>query len=317
MNLMFMTRALQCACCLSLVTAAGCAGPSSAGSDDGRLEVLTSFYPLEYAVEQIGGEHVVTSNLTKPGTEAHDLELTPRQVLGVKEADQLIYLGDFQPAVDDAAAGVGDAAFDVAPAAHLDLEPAEGEGGHDHEEHGDHEGHDHGGVDPHFWLDPTRYAHVGEAIGERLAKADPEHASDYRANAKDFGERLHRLDGQLRSGLADCERHELVTGHASFGYFADRYGFTQEPIAGLSPHDEPSPQDMAGLIHHIRDEGIETVYTEPQLPAALAETIADDSDATVAVLDPIEGISEDSEGSNYFQVMRSNLASVQEGAACA
>lgn len=315
---MFMTRALQCACCLSLVTAAGCTGASSAGSDDGRLEVLTSFYPLEYAVEQIGGEHVVSNNLTQPGTEAHDLELTPRQVLEVKEADQLVYLKDFQPAVDDAAAGAGDAAFDVAPAAHLDPESAEGEGGHDHEghDHGEHEGHDHGGMDPHFWLDPTRYADVGEAIGDRLAEADPEHAADYRANAKDFAKRLHRLDRQLSSGLADCERHELVTGHASFGYFADRYGFTQEPIAGLSSHDEPSPQEMAELIHHIRDEGIETVYTEPQLPAALAETIADDADATVAVLDPIEGLSDASEGANYFQVMRSNLAAVQEGAAC-
>ena len=140
--------------------------------------------------------------------------------------------------------------------------------------------------------------------------------ADYRANAKDFAKRLHGLDRQLRSGLADCERHELVTGHASFGYFADRYGFTQEPIAGLSPHDEPSPKEMAELIHHIRDEGIETVYTEPQLPAALAETVADDSGATVAVLDPIEGISDASKGSNYFQVMRSNLAAVQEGAAC-
>jgi len=295
-----------------LLTVSACGGSAESG-DDGRVQVATSFYPLEYAVEQVGGDHVDVTNLTKSGAEPHDLELTPKQILEVSEADQLIYLKQFQPSVDDAATEAGDAAFDVTPAARLDLsaEPEEG-----HEGEGGHEGHDHGSRDPHFWLDPTRYADVADAVAERLAEDDPDHAADYRANAEDFRSELTGLDKELKTGLSDCTQTDLVTGHSAFAYFADRYGFHQESVAGLTPGAQPSPSAMADLIDHITEEKISTVYAETLVPKDLAETIARDAGAKVVVLDPIEGLTEDSDGSDYFEVMRSNLTAVQQGQEC-
>lgn len=296
-------------------------GSGSDSGEGGEITVTTSFYPMEYAVEQVGGEHVAVTNLTKSGAEPHGLELSPKQILEVSESDHLIYLEQFQPSVDDAAEEAGDAAFDVTDAARLDLPatPHEGEGeGHDHEheDEGGHDGHDHGSQDPHFWLDPTRYADVVDAIAERLAESHPEHAEDFRGNAADFRKELTGLDEDLRSGLADCAQPDLVTGHAAFAYFADRYGFHQESVAGLTPDAEPSPSAIADLIAHIKEEDVSTVYAETLVPRDLADTIARDSGAEVAVLDPLEGLTDDSEGSDYVEVMRSNLETVQDGQEC-
>ncbi len=302
------SRRVLTACSIAMLAATSACGSGQDDASDGRLDVTTSFYPLEYAVEQVGGEHVDVTNLTRPGAEPHDLELSPRQILEVTKADQLVYLEGFQPSVDEAATEAGDTAFDVSPAARLHIES--------HHEDGHGQAHDHGGRDPHFWLDPTRYADVATAIGEQLAKADPDHADAYRANAKDFADRLDTLDGELRTGLTSCRSHDLVTGHASFAYFADRYHFRQESVAGLSPQAEASPKEMSELVQHIEDEGVTTVYAETLVPRDLAETIAREAGAEVAVLDPIEGITDESAGEDYFEVMHSNLEVIQEGQRC-
>ncbi|MHA7126375.1 metal ABC transporter substrate-binding protein [Janibacter indicus] len=300
------------------LTGCGSADGGEGGSADGdaSLTVATSFYPLQHAAEQVGGDHVAVTNLTKPGAEPHDLELTPKQVLEATRADALVYLGDFQPSVDDAAKEAGDSAMDVSPFARLDIETDEHEG-HDHEEGEEgHAGHDHGGTDPHFWLDPTRYADVVEALGERFAEADPDHADDYRANAAEFAGELTALDKDLTAGLDDCTSTDLVTGHSAFAYFADRYGFHQESVSGLTPGAEPSPTALADLVEHIEDEKITTVYAETLVPQDTADTIARETGAEVAVLDPIEGLTDASAGDDYVSVMRSNLETVREGQGC-
>lgn len=286
----------------------GC-GSAEPGSSNEQLSVTTSFYPLQHAVEQVGGDQVQVTNLTRAGGEPHDLELSPKQLLQTSRGDALVYLKGFQPSVDDAAAQAGDSAFDVSPAARMDLESVG-------DEDGGHEGHDHGRIDPHFWLDPTRYADVVDAIAERLATIDPDNAADYRARAADFTGQLTGLDKDLRAGLKDCRTRDLVTGHSAFAYFADRYGFHQESVSGLTPGAEPSPTALAELIAHIKDEKIATVYTETLVPRDLADTIARDSGAEVAVLDPLEGLTPESAGSTYIEVMRSNLATVRTGQGC-
>ncbi|WP_277451911.1 metal ABC transporter substrate-binding protein [Janibacter sp. DB-40] len=296
-----------------LLSVAACGATGTTGGDEGTVSVTTSFYPLEYATERVGGEHVSVSNLTPAGAEPHDLELSPKQVLETTRADHLIHLSGFQPSVDDAAAQSEETAFDVSGAARLDI-AADEHDGHDHGEGAD--GGDEGAQDPHFWLDPTRYADVADAIAERLAEDDPEHAEDYRANAEAFTAELGELDRELQQDLSDCDQRDLVTGHAAFAYFADRYGFHQVPVSGLTPDAQPSSAQMAELIAHIKDEDISTVYTEPLVPRDLADTVARDSGADVAVLDPIGGVTEESAGSDYFEIMRSNRDAVVEGQGC-
>ncbi|HEX5534650.1 MAG TPA: metal ABC transporter substrate-binding protein [Actinomycetales bacterium] len=314
-------------------------GSSDGSTGDERLQIVAAFYPLEYLSERIGRGHVDVRNLTKPGVEAHDLELAPRDVARVAGADLIVYLKGFQPAVDDAiAAEAAGRALDVTSSAHLTSVSSEDAATHDHEadEHPDDDthapddaaghddthapddaaGHDHGGVDPHFWLDPTRLADVAGVVAARLAQLDPANAQDYRSNAAALQTDLHALDDDFRAGLEHCANRDMVTSHLAFGYLAERYDLHQVGITGLSPEGEPAPRDMARVVRFIQANHVETVYYEPLAGPVLAETVADETGARAVLLDPLEGLTANSPGESYIDVMRSNLAALRTGQGC-
>lgn len=294
---------------------AGC-GTGAGGADDGRMPVTASFYPLQFAAERVGGEHVSVTALTKPGGEPHDLELTPKAVGGMARSSVVLYLKGFQPAVDDAvAAQARDAAFDVSAAADLTIPAAEDGDDHSTESAEEHAGHA-GSPDPHFWLDPVRLSAVASAIGERFAQADPAHAADYRANAEALAADLSALHEDYLTALADCAQDELVTAHTAFAYLAQRYGLSQEGVAGISPDAEPDAASLRRLTELVREHGVTTIYTETLASPELAETVARETGARVAVLDPVEGLTAASAGRDYLEVMRSNLATLEVGQQC-
>ena len=302
----------------ALLLLAGC-GSDDGGSDGGdRLDVVAGFYPLEWAASRIGGDRIEVSSLTAPGAEPHDLELTPQDVAGISDADLLVYLGGFQSAVDEAAGSqAGDHAWDAAEAADLSLtaeehEHEEGEEEHAEEEHADGEE----SADPHFWLDPTRLADVGDALADQLAEIDPDGAESYEQNAVALREDLEALDAEMTDGLTGCGVDTLVTSHDAFGYLASRYGFEVVGVTGLSPSTEPSADQLAEIADLVTERGVTTVYTETLVDPSIAETVAAEAGVRTAVLDPIEGLTDESAGDDYLAVMRADLATLQEGQAC-
>src|SRR5918998_5874078 len=131
---------------------AGCGGTaqSAAGSSGGDgPTVVAGFYPLEWAAQRVGGDRVDVSSLTPPGAEAHDLELAPQDVAAVSEADLLVYLEGFQPALDEGATTeAADTAWDAGRAADLTLTAEEhaheGETAEEHAAHAEEEGEEEG-----------------------------------------------------------------------------------------------------------------------------------------------------------------------------
>ncbi len=287
----------------------GCSSGSAPDPASGALAVSASFYPLVWATGQIGGAHVAVTSLTPPGAEPHDLELTPKQVGGLADATLVVYASGFQPAVDQAVADVAPTAgFDVAPFADLSI-AATGE-----ETHAD--ATDTAAMDPHFWLDPVRFEKVATAIGDRLAAVDPANAADYAAGTDRLVGELRTLDTEYRSGLADCAQRYLVTSHTAFAYLAQRYGFDQVGISGVNPDVEPDAATLRRISSLVTDQGVTTIYTETLASPALAETVARETGATTAVLDPVAGLTDTSAGTDYLEVMRSNLATLEQGQQC-
>lgn len=296
---------------LALAGLTGCADDASA---DGRLQVVAGFYPLQYVAEQVGAEHVRVTNLTKPGAEAHDLELAPRSIGQMATSAVVVYLGGFQPAVDEAVEqNAPDAALDVASVARLAPVDVDHDLGSD--AHSADDGHDHGVLDPHFWLDPTRLADVADAVATRFATEDPAHAADYRANAARLRTELDQLDADFKAGLRACASNELVTSHAAFGYLADRYGLDLVGISGVDPEQEPSPATMAAVASYVRRHKIATIYTETTASSTLSQTIASETGAATAVLDPLESLTHTTKG-DYQSVMRTNLTTLRAGQGC-
>ncbi len=298
---------------------AGCAAFSDesgpAGSSDG-VQVVASFYPLQYVAQRVAGDRADVTNLTKPGGEPHDLEIPPRETAEIVDADLVLYEKGFQPAVDDAveqnATGVTVDAAEVA-----DLQPQDHDG-HDHgtPDHGADQGDaGQGGLDPHFWQDPLRLADVGDEVAGQLAKVDPAHADEYTANAKDLRTDLEGLDQDYENGLSSCERSTVVVSHDAFGYLT-KYGLEMEPIAGLSPGAEPTPADLVRLQKLIGSDGITTVFSERLVSPRLSQSLADDMFISTVVLDPIEGLSDQTADESYLSLMRENLVALQKANAC-
>ena len=292
------------------VVLAGCAsGTSGTEHSDGRLDIQASFYPLQWIAEQVGGSAVAVSTLTPPGAEPHDLELSARDVGAIGEADLVVYLSGFQAAVDDAVLQEADSsAFDSAEHTDLSLTYSPIEEGRP--------SNDGAQPDLHFWLDPLRLADVADALAERFGEIDSDNASTFSENAQSLRAELEGLDTEVRQGLSDCESPLLVTSHNAFGYLADAYGLTQVGITGLTPEEEPSAASLADVASFVEDNDVRTIYVETLVSPEIAETIASEAGVDTALLDPIEGLSEESDGSDYLEVMRSNLATLRSGQPC-
>jgi zinc transport system substrate-binding protein len=275
---------------LCAAAVAGCSENGGSEDSSGTTRVVAGFYPLAFAAEEVGDESVEVTNLTPAGAEPHDLELTPRELETILGADLVVYLGEgFQPAVEEAVEGADVAAIDALEGLELEAGGA--------------------GVDPHVWLDPVRFAEVVERIGTALGRD---------VKARELASRLRALDEKLREGLGDCDRRELVTAHDAFRYFADRYRLEVIPITGLAPEAEPSPQDLEAIASLVRDRGVTTVFTETLLSPELGETVAREAGATTAVLNPLEGLTEEevARGEDYFSVMETNLDELRDGLGC-
>lgn len=270
---------------LALFSVGACA--NAGGSDGGRLSVVAGFAPLAEAARRVGGDRVAVRDMTPPNAEPHDLELRPADAAAVADADLAVVLGGgFQPALEEMAQRRDGPTVRVLP-------PRSG--------------------DPHIWLDPTEMARIADRVATALARLDPEGADGYRARARAWAEELLALDREFAQGLARCQRRVIVTTHEAFGALAKRYGLRQAAVAGISPEAEPDPARLDELVRLVRREGVTTVFTEPLAPRRLAETLARETGAAVAVLDPIETLAE---GADYVSVMRRNLAALRAALGC-
>lgn len=272
---------------LLAIAATGC-GP--AGGAKGKTAVVAAFYPLAFAAQQVGGPKVDVTNLTPPGAEPHDIELTPGDVARIQTASVVLYLSHgFQPAVEEALDGAKGRRIDVLAGLGL------------HEEAGK--------TDPHVWLDPVLFTRIVARVGSALGRPRRAHA---------LAKRVLALDREYRTGLSHCARRDFVTSHAAFGYLAARYHLHQIAITGIDPESEPSPKRLASLIELVRREHVKTVFFERLVSPRLAQTVARDAGARTAVLDPIEGLtsSEQARGDDYLTLMRRNLGALREALGC-
>ena len=304
--------------CSSATEEASPSQSASATSATGEVVIVhAAFYPLEFLAKTIGGDQIQVISLTAPGAEPHDMELTPVQVAELENTSLALFIDGFMPAVDEAIeASVPDRALDLSTTVTLlEAEAHSDEEGHSDEEAATENDHDHGAYDPHIWLDPANMVLMANAVSDRLIAIDPARSDLYTANTAALVAEMEALDQEFTTGLANCEQKEIVTSHESFGYLANAYGFEQHGIAGLSPDTEPSPARLVEISEMVKVEGITTIYYETLVSPAIAETVANETGATTAVLDPLEGLVEGSTDT-FITVMQANLQALIKGQTC-
>jgi zinc transport system substrate-binding protein len=299
---------------------------ASCGADDAQSQavdgpdVLASFYPLAFVAERVAGPDANVTNLTQPGGEPHDLELTGQQVAQIADADLVVYLAGFQPAVDEAVdQNAADQAVDVLGL--VDVLEGDGDdhddeaGGEDEDSHEEEDDHDLAG-DPHIWQDPANMARIAESVADQLAAIAPDEADDFQTRARELVAELDELDAEYQERLSNCERNLVVTSHDAFGYLANRYQLEMLGIAGLEPDADPSPARLADVQLVVETEGVTTIFYERLVSPAVAESLASDLGVETAVLDPVEGLTDDTADEDYLSLMRANLDALEEANGC-
>jgi zinc transport system substrate-binding protein len=262
------------------------------GGDDRPADVVAAFFPLAATARAVGGAGVSVRDLTPPGVEPHDLELTTDEMDAILDARLLVLMGrGFQPAVERGAEQRSGPTLEVLDGLHA-------------------------GDDPHVWLDPVLMRRVTVRLGAAMARAMPRTRAGLDERAARVDAALAALDADYRNGLAECDRREIVTAHAAFGHLARRYGLRQHAIAGISPEQEPDPRRLAELGDLVRRDHLTTVFTERLVSERVADTLARDAGVRTAVLDPIESPAGRPTLAGYLRAMRSNLRGLRTALGC-
>ncbi|WP_168121546.1 metal ABC transporter substrate-binding protein [Paenibacillus sp. HB172176] len=298
-----------------VVLLAGCGNnENNANSNDGdKLNVVTTFYPMYEFSRQVGGEYANVTALIPAGAEPHDWEPSAQDMVKVKEADIFVYNGIVEGWVDDALSSAANDKRVVVEASNgISLmeglpEEEEGEEEHAHEEEGPI-------LDPHVWLDPVLAQKEVASIEAAFEQADPANKDAYKKNADAYIAKLQELDETYKAGLKDVKRKEFVTQHAAFGYLAKQYGLTQVPIAGLSPEQEPAPDDLANIIAFAKENQVKTIFFETLVEPKIAQVVADEIGAKTDVLNPLEGLTDEEQKNNldYIGIMKNNLEALKK-----
>jgi len=153
------------------------------------------------------------------------------------------------------------------------------------------EDHDHelGATDPHVWMDPSRARTMVAAIGDELAKADPAHAEGYHQRAKTVDGELAALDKEIQARTDAFKTRGFVTFHGSFNYFADHFKLKILAVIEPFPGSSPTGEYIQEVLKVVQERKVPALYSEPQLDARPAKTIAEAAKIPLGTLDPVGG----------------------------
>jgi zinc transport system substrate-binding protein len=323
---------------LMIPTLAACGNASSTSSDD-ALVVSAALYPIAEIVQRVGGDSVEVVNLTPPGTDAHDVELTAKQVQKLEESDAVFFFGDnFQPGTQKAITALSGVTsvdlFDSLELLDATIGEFKAEEGHSEDEHADEDHadekpaedeHNHGEHDPHVWLDPANMIAMTKAVVSTLSTLQPESASAFADNGETYIAELTEvgelLDAEI--GIPDgktasrCDDVNLYTAHQGFTYLAHRAGLTLVPIGGINPDEQVSAQYLESLATDLKGKDV-TIFYESLITSSATKALADSLNVTTDVLNGVEGLSNEdiANGITYISAQRDNIQRIAKALRC-
>jgi zinc transport system substrate-binding protein len=292
---------------LLAVAVGACRGPGALvgtkKSNDGEaMVVAASFYPIAEILQRVGGNSVRVVNLTPAGTDAHEVELTAKQLQDLQNAKITFYLGKkFQPSIWKAIASLKTQSVDllkVTPTAGFTCGGCEG--------------------DPHVWLDPANMILMTREVAKRLSTARPELAPTLNSNADAYVKGLSEVGHLIDTSFTNCASTTLVTSHYSFLYFATRAKLNMSSLAPGNPDAQLSAQQIETITQQLRAENVTTIFSEETISSSVVASIAKSINATTDVLQPLEGITKADlkAGKNYISAQRDNIARIKKALRC-
>ena len=306
---------LKIASLLLLLVGISACGKQEAEKEDGKLEIVTSFYPMYDFTKNVAKDKANVSMLIDGGVESHDYEPSAKDMAKIQNADVFVYnSNEMETWVETVLENIDTSKVKVIEAS-KGIELLKGSESHDEEEHEGHD-HDHGhshAFDPHVWLDPLLVKKEVRTISDALIEIDSKNKDYYEKNTTEYLSKLDKLNDDYVAAFEGAKSKKFVTQHTAFSYLANQYGLEQVAISGLSPDQEPTPKELKGIQDLVKKENINVIYTESSASEKIAKTIADATGAELAVLNPMESVSKkDREnGADYLSIMAENLEALK------
>lgn len=305
----------------TLVLASGCTSQSK--PTDGKLQVVTTIYPVYDLAKVIGGDKADVTMLVAPGVEPHDWEPTVSNLKAIGKAQVFLYNGaGMEPVQKLLTKDVLRQALPVDLSKSVVVRPMEEEevnleadDRHTAANHTDNHEAEHVHMDdPHIWLDPLNVEKEVDAVVAAFSKEDPANAAYYAENGRKYKEQLQALNQAYVDWAKTVKDKNLVVTHEAFGYLAAQYGFKQVGIMGISPDTEPTPDKMARIVSFIKKNHVKAIFSEALVSPKLADAIAKETGIHVYQLNTVEALSKEdmAQGDTYLTLMRQNLKILQE-----
>lgn len=285
--------------------------PRLAGSplhQENKLRIAATINPLADMIRQISGPDIEVITILPPGASPHTFEPTPEQIRQLQGVKLIMVIGhgfdDWSQVLAQNLPGARLVSVDSGitlrqlPADQVDPDmPGQNQ-------------------DPHYWLSATNAKIMAKNITDLLDQTEPTHKPTHAANLLALTSELDKLDLDIKNGLSGLSHKELITHHNAWGYFADAYGLKVVGTFEISPGKEPTPQQIVDLQAKVKEFGIQTIFSEPQLSDQSLRPFTQDLNLRIAVLDP-EGGPTFAQGSGglrmgYIELMRYNALTIAD-----
>ena len=239
--------------------------------------LYVSILPIRSLGKEIVGEDFRIEVLVPPGASPETFEPTPRQFIGLNEAQLVFNVGllEFETALLDKIE-------DRTKIVDLSRGIVRIEGSC---AHAGRNGSDHAhGVDPHVWTSPRALQRMAENAYEAIHARWPDSAK-YTDNHARLQEELRQLDLRTAEKIARSGIRYFIIYHPALTYYARDYGLRQEAVE--ADGKEPSAKRLTALIRQARKDGIGRILYQSQFPVSVVETIARDIGAECTEIDPL------------------------------
>ena len=314
---------------LALALLVGCAKPEN-NVEEGKLNVVTSFFPAYDLVSKVGGDKVNVTNLTETG-DAHTYEPSIKDMEAISKADLLVVNGaGFEPWVENIKAnnpdlkilelsdGIdlikGDHDHDHDHAVEDDHDHDHAvEDDHDHAHEDDHEhAHSHGEFDPHTWLSLKNPITMLGNIKDELIEIDSDNKDVYNTNYEKVKKDFESFSDEYISKFEKYKGREFIAPHTAFGYLVNELGIEQIGIEGINSVNEPNASRMKEIVDIMKEHNIKTVFYEYGGSDKVANSIAKEIGGNVKAISTLEVISKENrdKGDDYLSLMKMNLDNI-------
>lgn len=261
---------------------------SNESSENGKINVVASIYPLEQFTKMIGGNKVNVLTLVPQGQEPHDFEPKTQDFKTLTESDIFVYNG----------LGLEHWLSDVKDSLkEKNVLMVDSSKGVDVIKDGDK-------VDPHIWLSLKDAIVQANNIKNALIEKDPDNKNYYEENYKELEKEFNGLYEEYKPKFKELKKRDFITGHAAFGYLCREFNLNQKSISNLFGEGEPTPKKLEELSKYCKDNNIKVIFSESLAEPKTSETLAKEAGAKVEKIYSLES-SEDNK--TYLEGMRYNL----------